>query len=239
MTKNVKKGRQMPRTAQTVAKQIVKKARDTKLTALRNVGALTKQVPRGFLGAAGDAKFVDIANANYACDTTGSVTHLSIVPTGTTVNSRDGKAFRPTSFECAGTIYNSTSAGFNKARVLLVWDYQPNKALAGVTDILDSASSYSLKKRENAARFKIIRDWRFDLVGTNSSGLYTDTAFETFDQYVKLPADCVAACTAADTTGAIGNRVTGALLLVTIGNNVAGATSAVLTMTGRVNFMDL
>lgn len=201
------------------------------------MGALQAQVPRGFLGAAGDAKYVDIASATYGNDTTGSITHFSIVPTGTTVNSRIGKAFQVTSFECKGTIYNGSTATYNKARCLLVWDYQPNKVLAGITDILDTANSTSLKKRENASRFKIIRDWNFDLVGNSTT--MDSTAMENFDQYVRLPKDCVATCTAADTTGAIGNRVTGALLFVTVGNVASGTASAATTFTGRINFKDI
>lgn len=240
MVKNVKKTAAMPRTAQNLAKQVLSKARTNKINQMRNMGALqNNQVPRGFLGAAGDAKYIDIANANYAMDTTGSVTHLSIVPTGTTVNARIGKAFQATSFECKGTVAGGSTATYNKVRALLVWDYQPNKALAGITDILDTASAYSLKKRENASRFKIIRDWSMDLVGGNGAGLYTDTALENFDQYVKLPKDCVATCTTADTTGVIGNRVTGALLLVTVGIQSPGTAAAVLNFTGRVNFKDI
>lgn len=194
---------------------------------------------RGFLGAAGDAKFIDIAPATYAVDTTGTISHFSIVPQGTTVNSRDGKAFRPTSFECVGVVFNGTAASYNKVRCMLVWDYQPNKALASITDILDTASSFSLKKRENASRFKIIRDWKTELVGNNAVGAASETYAQSFDQYIKLPPDCIATCTATDTTGAIGNRVSGALLFVTIGNNAAGTSAATLNMTGRVNFADV
>jgi len=194
---------------------------------------------RGFLGAAGDAKYIDIANATYALDTTGTINHYSIVPQGTTVNSRDGKAFRPTSFECKGVAFNGANASYNKVRCLLVWDYSPNKALAAITDILDTASSFSLKKRENASRFKIIRDWSMDLTGNNAAGAASETYSETFDQYVKFPPDLVATCTAADTTGVIGNRVNGALLFVTLGNNAAGTSAASLILTGRVNFADV
>jgi len=194
---------------------------------------------RGFLGAAGDAKYVDTTLAAYALNTTGSVTHVSIVPTGTTVGSRDGKAFRCTSVQVRGNAQADTTTLVGTGAAYLVWDRQPNKALAAVTDILDSASSASLPKRENASRFKILKKWRWAFSGNNTTaGQINDTSIYDVDDYVRLPSDCVATCTAADTTGVIGNRVTGALLLVTVGDVGAGTADANLNVGVRLNFAD-
>lgn len=192
----------------------------------------------GFVGAAGDAKYIDIAYTTHAIDTTGAISHLSIVAQGNTVNQREGKAFRCTSVYLRGNVTNGITANVNDYSILLVWDKQPNKALAAVTDILDSASAYSMVKRENSARFVILR--RFDGVltgkgdGTNGQGYCRN-----FDKYVKLPRDCNCLCTVADTTGAIGNRVSGALLLVAVGITAAGGAAAALNVTGRMNFVDI
>jgi len=192
----------------------------------------------GFVGAAGDAKYVDTALANYVVDTTGSVTHIDIVPQGTTVNQRDGKAFRDTSVTIRGMTYNGSTATYNDCAVLLVWDKQPNKALAAITDVLDAANNSALNKRENASRFVIIRRWNYILTG-KGDGSTTSGYARTFDKYVRLPPGCVATCTTADNTGAIGNRVSGALLLLTVGNTAAGNSAAVLSVTVRTNFVDI
>jgi len=193
----------------------------------------------GFVGPAGDAKFFDTAYASYPCDTTGSVTHLDPIVQGTTVNSREGKAWKNESLRIRGALVtgaDTTNADYN---VALVWDKQPNKALAGLTDIFDSATSYSFPKRENMPRFVIVRYWYGSLVGESDTTTQSGLTRKPFDEYVRLPPDCIASTTAGDVTGAIGNRISGALLLVTIGNRAPGATACTFGATCRLNFRDI
>lgn len=119
----------------------------------------------------------------------------------------------------------------------LVWDRQPNKALAAITDVLDSANSLSFPKRENAQRFKIIKQWRGTFAGniTTPAG---DTVEVDVDEYVKLPPECVSSFTTADTTGVIGDIITGALLFISVGNIAAGTSDANTQLGFRVNFRD-
>lgn len=199
-----------------------------------------RQVQRGFLGAAGEAKYFDIASGTLPLNTTGQISHIDIVPTGTTVNSRDGRKFKNTSVQIRGVALSDSTTATSTGAMYLVWDRQPNKALAGITDVLDTASSYSFAKRENAQRFKIIKKWRWVFNGNNTTaGQQTSNTSYDIDDYVKLPDECVAECTTADTTGAIGSRVTGALLLVTVGNQVAGTADANVIIGTRVNFVDV
>lgn len=197
-----------------------------------------RAVQRGFLGAAGEAKYFDVASGTLALNTTGSITQLDSVPTGTTVNSRDGRKFKLTSFQVRGIAAADTTTTVTQGAMYLVWDRQPNKALAAITDVLDSASSVSFAKRENSQRFKIIKKWRWVFAG-NSATPTANNAIYDIDDYVKLPEECVAECTSADTTGAYGNRVTGMLLLITIGSKAAGTNDADVTITTRVNFVDV
>lgn len=193
---------------------------------------------RGFLGGAGENKYVDVATATYACDTTGSVTHISVVPQGDSVNQRDGRKFMPTSVNIRGSIGNGSTSTSTENAVMLVWDKQPNKALAALTDILDAATPIAQNKRENASRFTILRRWDSVLTG-KSDGSTTSGYIRNFDHFVRLPRGLIAECTPADTTGEIGNRVTGALLFVTVGNRTAGSTAAGLIVNIRVGFKDV
>ena len=193
---------------------------------------------RGFVGAAGDFKYIDIAQASYQCDTTGSVTHISVIPQGTTINTRLGKSCRPTSLQLRGTVYNNSTATRSRPAIYLVWDNQPNKALAGITDYLDAAESSSMIKRENASRFKTIRKWCYSLLG-NTATPSTGAEERVIEEFVKLPKDCIITCTTADTTGVIGDVITGALLLITIGSKVAGTTASSFSGTMRLNFVDV
>ena len=133
---------------------------------------------------------------------------------------------------------NGVNASQNDCAVMLVWDKMPNKALPAITDILDSANARSMNKRENASRFVILRRWDYVLTG-KSDGSTVGGYVRSFDKYVRLPRDCVASCTAGDTTGVIANRISGALYLVTVGVNAAGNTAALLNATIRVNFEDI
>lgn len=195
-------------------------------------------VPRGFVGLAGDRKFVDTALAVYAMNTTGSITHVSIVPTGTTVNSREGKSFRVTSCQVRGNVSSDAATTVAPAAWALVWDYQPNKALPALTDIWDAVNDASFIKRENNARFKILL-WRHHTMIGNVTTPASGGEQCPVDEFVKMPKDAVALCTVADTTGVIGNRINGALYLCTMGGIAAGTADANLTVSVRTNFIDV
>jgi len=198
----------------------------------------SNQVPRGFVGLAGDRKYVDTAEAVYACNTTGSITHISIVPTGTSVNTRDGKAFKVNSVQLRGYVTADTTTTTTLAWCALVWDYQPNKALPALTDIWDLVNGTAMIKRENNARFKILMYRRYPIMG-NVTAPATGAEVYQLDEYHKLPNDCVALCTSADTTGVIGNRINGALYLCTGGSTAAGTADGNAVLFARANFTDL
>lgn len=194
-------------------------------------------VPRGFVGSRGDAKYFDTALATYEASTTSTPVHLSIVPQGTTVNTREGKAFRCTSVNIRGKVSAKTTTTIANYAGYLVWDYQPNKALAATTDILDSASSNSFPKRENNERFKIIKKYYGLVIGNTTTPTVGTEAYE-IDDYVKLPKDANVLCTTADTTGVIGNTIQGALLWVPVGDIATGTAAAQFVIGFRMNFTD-
>lgn len=222
----------------------VKRARNSRFArtqAARQIaGYSMPMVPRGFVGAAAEGQFFDTANAAYACNTTGSITHLDIVPQGTTINTRVGARYRLTSAHLRGYVTADTTTLVAHTAFALVWDFQPNKALPAITDIFDSISPNSFPKRENVRRFKILRYQKNTVIGNaNTAGQNTAATAFPVDMYVKLPSWCVAECTTADTTGAIGNRINGALYLVTMGDVVAGTADANLAVGVRVSLKDV
>lgn len=184
-----------------------------------------------------DFKYVDLANASYEASTTGSITLVATIPQGNTVNNREGKSCQLTSCRVRGVVSVASTTTTVQAAAYLVWDRQPNKALAAITDVLDSVSSYSFPKRENSERFMIIKQWRCVLEGNSAAPATGDEQID-IDDYVKLPPECVSSYTVADTTGVIGDLITGALLFVTCGNRATGTTAASFTVGFRVNFRD-
>jgi len=207
------------------------------------MAAAMSQVPRGFTGAAGEAKYVDYPTTagttnTYALDTTGSISHISIVPQGTTVNTRVGRKCEIKYIQIRGEMRPNSTATHNSVAVYLVWDEQPNKALAAITDVLDGATSYALSKRENVQRFKILKKWTQVLMG-NSGAAMVSNGIVRLDEYIRLPKGLVVVPTTADTTGVIGDIITGALLLVTVGDQAAGTAAAVMEAAIRVGFSDI
>lgn len=198
------------------------------------------EMKRMLPGPYGEAKYVDLAHATYNFDTTGNIVHCSIIPQGSTVGQREGRTCLVTAAHIRGQAYTNTTTLVAGGAMLLVWDNQPNKALAAIDDILDSKSSNSQNKRENVNRFKILRRWNFAFTGnSNTAGQQTATSFQVVDYYVKLPKGCISVYTTADTTGVIANCIQGALLLVTIGQSGAGAIAPMVACNVRTSFKDI
>jgi len=187
---------------------------------------------RGLVGSTGDAKFWDIASATYPIDTTGVVTHLSEIPRGTNINSRNGKACRVTSVLIRGHVLGPTNGTRQQVAGYLVWDYQPNEAIALITDIFDTANARSFPNRENNERFRILKIF-FDNFNTYGGG----TAFSV-DEYVRLPEDCNILMTSAGSTGAIGETIQGALYFVTMGTQPVATNASSFLGGFRLNFTD-
>jgi len=200
------------------------------------------QIPRGFVTPlAADSKYFDTPSAQYAFNNAGGaalVKHLDIIPQGDTVNQRQGKSWQNTNLQVRGYIYGDTTALINHIALYIVWDRQPNKVLATVADLLETTtSSDAFMKRENKGRFLVIKKWHRVLIG-NTTAVSTGREAIVIDKWIRLPQECIAQATAADNTGAIGNRVTGALLAFFVGNNAVGSSDASSVLSFRVGFKD-
>jgi len=181
-----------------------------------------------------EVKYVDLAAANYSLDTTGNTTLIPVVAVGADETNRIGRNITLKSIQMHGRIFNNSTAVFNHVLIALVYDRQPNKALASFTDIYDSASPNAFKKDENKDRFLIIKEWRKVLTG---SGVAANNSFAwPMEKYLKLKGLPVNYSSLG--TGAIGDINTGALLLVYTGNNADGTADAQLTAGFRVRFQD-
>jgi len=189
-------------------------------------------------GGRKELKYVDLASASYVSDTTGTVTLLNGIAVGDDNTSRDGRQVTIKSVQVRG-ILQPVDAGTSpgKSRLLLVWDNAANSgAIATVAQILSASTANSFPLIDNAQRFTILHD------ESNSLGGYDQTATQAvagsptvvdINIYKRVNAVTQYSGTAA-TIGSIQN---GALLMVTIGTNVAnnGGTFVVAT---RVRFTD-
>lgn len=182
-----------------------------------------------------NAHFVDLAFANYAFDTTGSIALVATMAQGSSQSQRIGKKAQYKSFQLRGSANANSVGGVNDCAILLVYDRDPTGSLPAITDILNTVSTRSMNNDANSDRFHIIRRWDFILIG-NTTTLSTGKEARTIDEYVKFkfPVQFKAAG-----TGAIADIAKGAVYLVTVGNNAAGTSAAELGVGIRTRFIDL
>lgn len=192
----------------------------------------------------GEGKFLDTVNGAGPITSTGTVSLLDSVPVGDTVNDRDGQRWRDIACHIRGSMISDTTTLLATGKWILVWDRQPNKVLATVAEILDANSGTTpvtqFPNRDGKDRFVILRSRTYTFAGNSATaGQNNDSANHYIDEYVKLPKWCEITTTTADATGAIGNRVSGALLLLTCSDKAAGTTDLVFDWTTRVSFVDV
>lgn len=188
---------------------------------------------RKLIGAR-ETGYVDLAIANYPCDTTGSVTLLATIAQGASVNQRIGKKVMLKSLQARGQMYAGTTATLNDCAIIVVYDKRPTGSLPAVTDILVSASSQAFNNDVNSGRFQILKRKDFRLVGNSTTPTVANSSADG-DFFLKINKKEVFK---AAGTGAIGDIEEGALYLVTVGNQAAGNTAAVASLAFRTRFLD-
>lgn len=173
--------------------------------------------------------YIDIASMTYNCDTTGALVHLSVISVGTSITQRMGKQTMITGLRIQGFMEVFSTMIYNPACVSLVWDLQLNKALSALTLIYISANSQSLPVRENADRFKILREWNILQEASTEKGNIQ------FIKNIRFPKGLIAFYASTDTAGGIGSCISGALYIVTRGG-FAGTAASRLNCTMRLEF---
>jgi len=185
-----------------------------------------------------ELKYLDIASATYAADTTGTVTALNLLAVGDDNTSRDGRQVTIKSVQVRGYLEPQDATTVpTKCRILLVWDNAVNSGtIATVTDILTASTSVSFPKIDNSRRFTILVDHSFTAGGVSNVASQTyaqGQITEDIEIYKKLNL----ITQYSGTTAAIGSIQNGALLMVTIGSNAAASASEALLAT-RIRFTD-
>lgn len=181
--------------------------------------------------------YVDLAVASYNMDTTGSIALIATVPQGSSVSQRVGKKILWKSMQIRGNVYAGTTAIIPTGTWMIVYDRRPTGSLPAITDILVSANQNSFTNDSNAGRFKILKRMDYQFVGAGNVGTSSDPA-DVVNEYLKLKnLPCVFK---AAGTGAIADIEEGALYLITVGSNAAGATSgAQAGLAFRVRYVDV
>ncbi len=132
-------------------------------------------------------------------------------------------------FTCKATA-TSTAQSY---RVMLIWDKQPNKAIATLADIFTGGAPHStldFLELDGRKRFQTVFNSGIFMVGANTN----DNDNRVFEFYCKAKAETIW----TGDGGTIGFLTTGALLLVTIGSNGTAANVCSMDFQLRLRFVD-
>lgn len=174
--------------------------------------------------------------------TTASSAHvLNQVPQDATSTGRIGRRITMKSIHLKGSVIGPTAAGQNSGPVRMCLVYIPVMDRTVTTMppqnvIWTSQDARQLRVLNNAHRFRIIRQWSYNVAG-DSDAPTTGLEVHQFDLMVKLGLDTV--WTQANTSGTFDAMEEGALCLYVQGYNTAGATtSAIINYVARIYFSD-
>lgn len=182
-----------------------------------------------------EVNYVDLGQANYGFNSTGTITLLATIAQGASVNQRIGKRAYYKSLLIRGWIQNLSAAIFNNVTILIIYDKRPTGALPAITDVLTFAFPTAFMNDNNTSRFEVIRRMDYTLIG-NTATPSTGEEVKSIDEYIKLNRRPIIFESAG--TGAIGDIDSGALYMITLGNTASGTAAATSTLNFRTRFTE-
>lgn len=195
-----------------------------------------KYVKAAMPAAKKDAGYVDLANAGYNCDTTGSIALIATIAQGPAVTQRIGKKAVYKSLQIRGHVSNLSTSTTNDVAILIIYDREPQAILPAITDILVTANAASFLNDVNSDRFRVLRRITHTLSG-NIATPATGNEIHDVDEYLDLKSLPVQFKAAA--TGAMGDLAVGALYVVTVGSSAAGTAAGAANLAFRTRFVDI
>lgn len=182
-----------------------------------------------------EVNYVDLIQANYGFNTTGTITLLATIAQGASINQRIGKRAYYKSLLIRGYIQALSASIFNDVAILIIYDKRPNGVLPAITDILTMVSPTAFMNDNNTGRFEVIRRFDHMLLG-NTANPTTGLEAISVDHYIPLKKRPITFESAG--TGAIADIDSGALYMVTVGNNAPSTSSASSNLSFRVRFTE-
>lgn len=191
-----------------------------------------------YLSAATDSN-VAVSGTSYI--TAGASAHvLNQIPLGTTSTTRIGRKLLMKSVLLSGYIINgATSATVNSVRLALVYIPRLNTSTTTMppqNTIWTVQNAAALRLIDNVDRFKVIREWTFDMIGDVDNAT-TGCEMKTFKMMVPLRLPTV--FTQADTSGSFNDMEEGALCLYCQGSQTLASNAySNVIYNARVYFED-
>lgn len=169
---------------------------------------------------AGERHYKDINQTNYVADTTGTVTLINGVSTGSAATQRCGNKVFLDSVHITGRIRSISDLVIRtRCDLYVIWDKQPGAAVPNMTDFFVESVSGSPKNLDNRERFHVVLREFYCIGGKVAAGESKDPSIDIVDLHKELDLRTIY----KGDGNAIGDISTGAMYLVTIGDQAAGA----------------
>lgn len=179
-----------------------------------------------------EKKSIDV-DSTAVIDSTGAVVLLNGCAPGTGIGNRVSRKTQLRSLLVRASALGTSGTGTAQdGRMLLIYDKQTNAAAPAVADVLAAADPRAPMELSGRDRFVILADWYYAVADRTAPG---DTMAVQFNRYTKMNLPCVFN---DEGNGTVGDIITGAIFLVSLGDNAAGNTAGVLTFYSRVRFED-
>lgn len=130
-----------------------------------------------------EKKYIDFSNNAFTIPITGTMILLNPLIQGTTATTRIGNQVRCKNVLMRFNLTLDSNATRTYIRCMLLWDRQPNGALPGLDDILETVGTGGMVvnsplERDFAFRFKLLRDKRYTV--------YTDKPIVFVKWFIRL-----------------------------------------------------
>lgn len=198
-------------------------------TTRRYVSRVVRDMPlhAPYAASRPEMKYVDTGLLNFNMSVVGTIGHVNVIGTGSSiVAQREGARVSICGIQIRG--YAQANAGpLAIGCLVLVYDRQPQGAVPLITDIYNTITPTSYQVSSARDRFQILGRWDYKFVGPGVAPT-NESALQPVQYTVACRKDCV-----YDNTGlgAIPNMTTGALYLLSMGDQVAlGAPFAVVNV---------
>jgi len=196
------------------------------------------------------------ASAVWPINTTAQISILNAVTIGSSMWNRVGRKVSMKSVYVQGFITasgNNATVSDQFARIMIVYDKQPNGALPSISDVLQDQTNgagdqhqttpFSGLNLNNRDRFEVIADERLYLPGytatTGVAGNVTATADKEHVEIFRKLKGREIHFKADSSPGVIGDISTGSLVMITYGNQASGSEAWALFANVRVRYTDL
>lgn len=190
-----------------------------------------------YLSSRPEEKALTTNQTNYEGDTNGTIALLNGCATGTDFTDRVGRKIYMKSIFIRGTVGPvDTNVSNSLVRLMIIYDTEPNGALPAVTDILAQGRSESQTNLSNRHRFYIVIDKQY-YIGRYSDTIQQSVAAGPSGYAIKIFRKLNLETIYDGTTNVIGSISSGALYILTLGNQAANDGGR-FKLTTRIRFCD-